>query len=170
MDKRKVTLATFIDFKKAFDCVQHNLLIQKLKTLNLDEITVRWLENYLTDRQQKVLANGQFSDSMKVTQGVPQGSIVGPLMYIIYANDIARIMKKCEVSPYADDTVLFTSCNSIEKAQKVMQASLKALEQWCNQNGIFINVKKTKYMLFGSKIALAKYREKEITLKIDNHG
>ena len=102
---------------------------------------------------------------MKVTLGVPQGSIVGPLMYIIYANDIASIMKKCEFLLYADDTVLFTNCNSIEKAQKMMQASLKALEQWCNKNGIFVNVKKTKYILFGSKVALAKYRDKEITSK-----
>ena len=61
MDKRFLTLVTFIDFKKAFDCVQHDLLIEKLKTLNLDEITLNWLENYLTYRQQKVLANGQIS-------------------------------------------------------------------------------------------------------------
>ena len=166
MDKRCITLVTFIDFKKAFDCVQHDLLLGKLKNLNLDKLTLKWLESYLTDRQQKVMANGLTSTPRKTTQGVPQGSIIGPLLYIIYANDIANLMKKCEVSLYADDTVLFTNCKSIEKAQKIMQNSLKTLEKWCNRNGIFINVNKTKYMLFGSKVALAKYKDREVTLKV----
>ena len=166
MDRRNITLTTFIDFKKAFDCVQHSLLVKKLKNLNLDDITVKWLENYLTNRQQKVRANGYESAPLNVEQGVPQGSIVGPLMYIIYANDIAGIMKKCEVSMYADDTAIFSNCHSVKLAQSRMQASLKALEQWCSVNGIYINVKKTKYMLFGSKVALAKYKDTEIKLKI----
>ena len=85
-------------------------------------------------------------------------------MYIIYANDIAGIMKKCEVSIYADDTAIFTNCHSVKLAQSRMQASLKALEQWCSEKGIY--VKKTKYMLFGSKVALAKYKDIEIKLKV----
>ena len=71
---------------------------------------------------------------------------------------------------YADDTVLFTNCNSVDRAQKLMQASLVALEQWCKRNAIFVNVKKTKYMLCGSRVALAKYRDKEIMLKIDKQA
>ena len=86
MDKKYPTLVTFIDFKKAFDCVQHDLLIAKLKLL--DPHTINWLENYLLDRRQSVLANNIISDPLPITQGVPQGSIIGPLLYILYANDI----------------------------------------------------------------------------------
>ena len=78
----------------------------------------------------------------------------------------ANNMKKCEFSLYADDTLLFTNCKSVDKAQKLMQASLLALAHWCHKNAIFVNVKKTKHMLFGTRVALAKYRDKIITLKI----
>ena len=167
MDKRLPTLVTFIDFKKALDCVQHDLLIAKIKLLNLDDITVKWLENDLMLREQNVLANNHKSQPMHITQGVPQGSIIGPLMYIIYANDITRIFKKCEVALYADDTVLYTKCKSWKTALSNMQTSLNALGKWCKLNGIFVNCCKTKYMLFGSKVTLAKCKDREIKLTID---
>ena len=168
MDKRLPTLVTFIDFKKAFDCVQHDLLIAKIKLLNLDDITIKWLEDYLMQREQRVLANNVQSQSLQITQGVPQGSIIGPLMYIIYANNITRIFKGCEVALYADDTVLYTKCKSWKTALRDMQVSLNALAKWCKLNGIFVNCCKTKYMLFGSKVTLAKCKDREIKLAIDN--
>ena len=167
MDRRCPTLAVFIDFKKAFDCVQHDLLIQKVRTLNLDDLTIRWLENYLTHRQQRVFANNRVSDPKRVTQGVPQGSIIGPLLYILYANDIAKIVKKCHVTQYADDTVLYSAGKGIGVALKDMQASLKLLEKWCNTNGIYININKTRFMIFGSKVTLGKVQHKEMKLLID---
>ena len=167
MDRRCPTLVTFIDFKKAFDCVQHDLLIQKVKKLNLDGSTIKWLVNYLTHRQQKVLANNQYSDPMTVTQGVPQGSIIGPLLYIIYADDITKLIKNCHVTLYADDTVFYSNGKSLNAAMKDMQKSLMALELWCNRNGIFMNVSKTKFMIFGSKVSLAKVRQEEVKLFIN---
>ena len=169
MDSKYPTLATFIDFKKAFDCVQHDLLIDKLQNLHLDARTVSWLKNYLMNRQQRVLANNIVSDSLPITQGVPQGSIIGPLLYIIYANDIASIIKHSQVAFYADDTVIYSKCKSLKKAQKLLRLDLKALERWCDRNGIFINAQKTKYMVFGSKVRLAKPDVNNIKLSIRNH-
>ena len=126
-----------------------------------------WLENYLTLRQQRVFANNHQSESKYITQGVPQGSIIGPLMYIIYANDMVNIFKSCEVALYADDTVLFSKGKSLNVARKQIQSSLTALQRWCKKNGIFVNTDKTKYMIFGSKVTLAKCKEKAIKLSIN---
>ena len=90
MDQRAPSLVTFIDFRKAFDCVQHDILIRKLDDLDLEQGITNWLKDYLTDREQRVLANNHISASLRVKQGVPQGSIIGPLLYIIYANDLKK--------------------------------------------------------------------------------
>ena len=93
MDKGQPTLTAFIDFRKAFDCVQHSVLLGKLASLGIDYKAVKWFESYLTEREQRVLANNTYSSHQLITQGVPQGS-VGPLFYIKYANDIND--SKCE--------------------------------------------------------------------------
>ena len=84
MDARLLTAAVFIDFRKAFDCVQHPVLLGKLKSLGLSGLVVDWVDSYLTNRKQRVYVNNHYSDYMNVTQGVPQGSVLGPLFYILY--------------------------------------------------------------------------------------
>ena len=88
LNKKIKTVAIFIDFKKAFDCLQFPTLTAKLAKLGLHQDTVEWLKNYLTNRSQSTVANRVCSPLAKITQGVPQGSILGPLLYIIYANDM----------------------------------------------------------------------------------
>ena len=155
-DVRLPTLAVFIDFRKAFDCVQHPLLLKKLKDMNVGDLAVDWVRSYLTDRKQRVLANNVYSPSLTITQGVPQGSVLGPLFYIIYANDLSKIVKNCEIAMYADDTVLYISgydfCTSVRK----LQEDIDAISCWCNVNGIMANTDKTKVMVFGSNNSLAK--------------
>ena len=138
LDNRTPTLVTYIDFKKAFDCVQHSLLLDKLGNLGLGPVVVEWVKSYLTGRRQRVYANGVYSPSQWITQGVPQGSVLGPLFYIIYANDMAKIVRNCEVTLYADD--------SISK----MQEDINSLSNWCSTNGIMANTGKTKVMVFGT--------------------
>ena len=144
------TLAVFVDFRKAFDCVQHPILLQKLASINLHKDVLRWFESYLSGRSQRVLANNVFSKPLEVTQGVPQGSVLGPLFYIIYANDISRTIKHCEAALYADDTVLYLSNPVFEKTVKNVQNDVNALSSWCTKNGIQMNVDKTKVMMFGN--------------------
>ena len=154
MDVGLPTLVTYIDFRKAFDCVQHPVLISKLARLNLDQSFIDWIESYLTSREQRVLANGVYSPDGQITQGVPQGSVLGPLFYIIYANDIINTVKHCKVALYADDTVLFTASNNFQKSVISMQKDIDALSVWCNTNGIKANTEKTKVMVFGSSSRL----------------
>ena len=147
MDSRKCTLAAYIDFRKAFDCVQHSVLIEKLDSLNFDESVVRWVTSYLTNRKQRVYANGTYSTLLPITQGVPQGWVLGPLFYIIYANDLPEIVKNCEIALYADDTVIFTANQSVDKSISNIQQDLDALSAWCNNNGIRANTDKSKVMV-----------------------
>ena len=151
-----MSLAVFIDFRKAFDCVQHPILLKKLKDMNLDNSVIDWVKSYLSERQHRVYANNTYSSYQTVTQGVPQGSILGPLFYIVYANDIARIIKMCKFALYADDTVLYISSNYFNTSVKKMQEDIDALSQWCRTNGVLANTDKTKVMVFGSKNCLAR--------------
>ena len=162
MDARLLTAAVFIDFRKAFDCVQHPLLLKKLHDMGFSRLVVDWVESYLSGRVQRVYANDSYSDYMGVTQGVPQGSVLGPLFYIVYANDIAKIIKHCNRALYADDTVLYTSQRNFDVSVQNLQKDINSLAVWCKVNGIKANTDKTKVMVFGSKCCLAKVPPFEI--------
>ena len=167
MDKGQPTLAAFIDFRKAFDCVQHPILLDKLSTIGIDEKAVKWFESYLTGREQRVLANNIYSSHQTVSHGVPQGSVLGPLFYIIYANDINKIIKSCQIALYADDTVLYTANAKFNKSIGEIQNDMNALSHWCVDNGIRMNTEKTKIMVFGSVAKIKQLPDFEV--KVEDH-
>ena len=150
MDVGMPTLATFVDFRKAFDCVQHDVLLKKLRGLGVDGKTLCWFESYLTGRKQRVLANNTYSSFQTITQSVPQGSVLGPLFYILYANDIVNIIEHCEIALYADDTVLYLVDRDFGNSIGKMRKDIGALSNWCIAEGINMNSDKTKLMVFGS--------------------
>ena len=162
MDKRQSTVAAFIDFRKAFDCVQHSILLGKLSDIGLDEGVVAWFRSYLSNRRQSVLANNFRSPCQKITQGVPQGSVLGPLFYIIYANDITKVVKNCNIALYADDTVLYLANTDFARTVCKVQTDMDALSLWCTENGIQMNVDKTKIMVFGNSKKIDKLPHFEI--------
>ena len=151
MDARKPTLAVYIDFRKAFDCVQHNVLLDKLTRLNLHPSVIDWIKSYLSNRKQRVYANDIYSDFRDIKQGVPQGSVLGPLFYIIYANDLSKLFKYCQFALYADDTVLYTANEVFGDSVYQMQQDISSLSTWCNANGIRVNTSKTCVMVFGNQ-------------------
>ena len=149
-DRGLPTIATFVDFRKAFDCVQHPILLEKLAALGLHKSVTCWFKSYLSERYQRVLANNVRSSSQIITQGVPQGSVLGPLFYILYANDIMNTVKSCNMALYADDTVLYTANPTFDTSIVKMRSDMQALSNWCGINGIRMNLDKTKIMLFGN--------------------
>ena len=151
MDVRLPTLAVFIDFRKAFDCVQHPILLNKLASLNICNEVLALFKSYLENREQKVLANNVFSSAQTITQGVPQGSVLGPLFYILYANDLVDVVKYCKVALYADDTVLYIANPDFDVSVRRMRKDVRALLKWCKNNGIRMNTDKTKAMVFGGQ-------------------
>ena len=150
INRRTLTLATFIDMAKAFDTVNHSILLKKLSKLGFSGNLIKLLENYLINRKQRTLANGITSQSHNISWGIPQGSTVGPLLFILYINDIGSILNYCKYQLYADDTVLYLS-DEITNATRRLNDDLSNFKNWCNQNKLTINVKKTKYVLFGLK-------------------
>ena len=164
MDSRLPTLVAYIDFKKAFDCVQHPILLNKLTEMGFGKQVTDWVASYLTHRNQRVFANGTYSPLKEITQGVPQGSVLRPLFYIMYANDISKIVKKCGVAMYADDTVLFTANPDFDKAVSGLQSDINAMNTWCSGNGIMANTDKTKIIVFGSSNVLSKVPEPVICM------
>ena len=164
LDSRMATLVAYIDFRKAFDCVQHPLLINKLARLGAGGMVLDWVRSYLSNRTQRVYANNVYSPTQVITQGVPQGSVLGPLFYIIYANDISKIVKNCEIALYADDTVLFTANSNFGKSVNNLQDDLNSLNVWCKNNGILANTDKTKVMVFGTPNMLSKLPSYEVKL------
>ena len=163
-NKNTPTAAIFIDFRKAFDCVDHKVLMGKLRAANLGPNTTGWFENYLTNRNQQVLANGELSSRETVKQGVPQGSTLGPLFYIIYANDIPNELHK-HVTLYADDTVIYASSKNGTTLSGQLQQDMDKLSQWCLDNKLTINTDKTKVMIFGTKTMREKIGHLNITFR-----
>ena len=150
MDQAKVTLATFIDLKKAFDTINHAVLLRKLEHLGIKGLIQGWCRNYLTNRKQSTIANGIVSEPRRVVCGVPQGSVLGPLFFLIYVNDLLPHLRGIEVNLYADDTVLYVSGREVATCRGVLQNALNLFEGWCDRNALHINVAKTKSMLFGT--------------------
>ena len=129
----------YLDLKKAFDTISHVKMIEKLRVLGLDQATLGWFRSYLNDRWQCVKLNNLISDTLPITYGVPQGSILGPILFSIYINEIANIVN-CGIVLYADDTVIF------HQDKNILQDNLRIITDWCNNNLLTINVEKSHWM------------------------
>ena len=138
----------FIDLEKAFDTVSHNILIGKLNHYGKRGIPNDWFRSYLSDRTQFVSINGFNSDYKTVKYGVPQGSVLGPLLFLIFINDLNIAIENSETFHYADDTCLLNIKYSIKKINKVVNKDLKFLTQWLHANKIYFNVAKAEVIIF----------------------
>ena len=150
MNNQEVTTAVFIDFKKPFDTVSHNILIQKLELHGVKGMNLKLMKNYLSNRRQCVIANNIESTLRSISCGVPQVSILGPLLFLIYVNDMPKCVKQWTVQLYADDTVIYFSKKCHIYAKDILQRDLDNLQVWCHKNKLTVNVKKTKSMIFGT--------------------
>ena len=156
MNNKEFSVAVFIDAMKAFDTVNHEILLKKLQKFGITGKNFVWIENYLTNRKQCTFANGIISNEKLIECGVPQGSVCGPLLFLLYINDITSSMENCKVSLYADDTVVYFSHPNLPTAIEHIQHDLNHLNMWCKRNKVTINCKKTKYCIFGMKSTIKK--------------
>ena len=147
MDSGLINAVLFIDLKKAFDTIDHNNLLQKLTCYSFNKETIDLFRNYLSDRTQITVINNIRSDTRKVTCGVPQGSILGPLLFLIYINDLPNSELISDGRLFADDTNLTFADSNPDKLISVLNDDLKTLQNWLNLNKLSLNAIKTKCML-----------------------
>ena len=140
------TLAVFCDLSKAFDVIDHTILLDKLNHYGIRGIANNWLQNYLTNRQQYVQLENSKSSLKPIKCGVPQGSILGPLLYLIYVNDIEN---SCDsnILSFADDTTIYSSHSDINSLFEMGNAEINNLYTWFCTNKLSLNAGKTKYII-----------------------
>ena len=157
----------FLDLKKAFDTIDHEILLMKLACYGVDDQSLLWFRSYLNDRQQVCHVNGVYSNKDFITCGVPQGSILGPVLFLLYINDLPKCLDHSIARLFADDTnMTFTGCN-IKSIQEQMTSDLNNIFQWLCSNKLTLNVLKTDFMLIGSRQKLSALDD-SIVLSADN--
>ncbi|MDD9361349.1 MAG: reverse transcriptase family protein, partial [Anaplasma sp.] len=146
LDRNIQTDAIFLDFSKAFDKVPHKRLIYKLAQLNLNHDVLNWIREFLKNRTQSVIVNNHTSHSLPVISGVPQGSVLGPLLFLIYINDLP-LHVSCHIRMFADDCVIYRSVANVSD-QSILQNDINNVQGWCNQWLMVLNFNKCKVMSF----------------------
>ena len=150
MENKKISLLILLDLSKAFDSVNHNILLRKCQMLN---INTAWFESYLSKRQQMVKIKNKTSSCKNISFGVPQGSILGPLLFVIFINDLIRYIPNCFLVQYADDTqiLLDGDINNLENLIEKAIDVLNIAKRYFQANGLLLNAKKTQCIFIGTR-------------------
>uniref|UniRef100_A0A3B3B6W1 Reverse transcriptase domain-containing protein n=1 Tax=Oryzias melastigma TaxID=30732 RepID=A0A3B3B6W1_ORYME len=151
IDKKQFVVSLFLDLQKAFDTVNHSILLSKLGNYGIRGIVYKWLDSYLNNRQQYVQINHSKSKYETVFSGIPQGSVIGPKLFILFINDIHEISKKLNFLLFADDTTVYRSGENLESVITSMEKELVVLQRWFDANKLVLNWEKTKCMIFGTR-------------------
>ena len=148
LDRGGVVGAVFLDLKKAFDTINHEVLLSKLHKFNFSLDAIKWIESYLTNRSQFVRVRNYQSSSISMSAGVPQGSVLGPLLFSLYVNDLPNVCPNTNTLMYADDTVIFVHGSNAAQVADQLTNSMKHITAWLKQNCLQLNVSKTVSMFF----------------------
>jgi len=164
IEKKKYGCGIFIDLRKAFDTVNHEILLKKLEHYGIRGTALIWFKSYLFNRQQFVFHNGESSRLQCISSGVPQGSVLGPLLFLIYINDLPNISSVLDFYLFADDTNIYYEADTPEKLESNVNRELKKLRTWLIVNRLSLNINKTNFVVFHP---YNKPLKQSITLKIN---
>ena len=147
-DKSKFTLGIFIDLSKVFDTVDHKTLTKKLELYGIKDCNLRWFESHLLNRKQFITYGDKQTNIETITCGVPQGSILGPLLFLIFVNDLHKVTKYLDPIMFADDRNLFCSHKNIKTLFQIVNSELKLVTEWYLANKLSLNAKKQSMFYF----------------------
>ena len=164
LDNGEIVVGLFLDFSKAFDTVDHKILLNKLFHYGIQDIPLKWFKSYLSQRYQNVTYNNHKPTNKLIQCGVPQGSIWGPLLFLLYINDLSAVSKSCLNIMFADDTNMFIAGNDINAVCTQLNGDLGLVQEWLACNKLSLNVKKTHYMVFTPR----NKNIKDMDIKINN--
>ena len=150
LDNKRFGCGIFIDLQKAFDTVNHKILLSKLEHYGVRGCALEWFRSYLSDRKQYVSVNGSNSNLLSIACGVPQGSVLGPLLFLIYINDLPSSSKKLNFYLFADDTNIYCESSDLSNLIKIVNRELRSVKKWLDANKLSLNIDKTNYIIFHS--------------------
>ena len=148
LDQGESVVGVFLDFSKAFDTVDHNILLQKMDKYGICDVELQWFKDYLSNRMQYVTYNNYKSSQAKIHCGVPQGSILGPILFLLYINDLTSVSEYCFSVLFADDTNMFITGKDMDVLCHQLNEDLRNVQEWLQCNKLSLNVLKTHYMVF----------------------
>ena len=157
----------FIDLTKAFDTIDHKIILRKMSYLGVDQAAIKWFSSYLSGRTQRCSVNGKLSTARTLRCGVPQGSILGPLLFLIYINDLPNSLRDAVPRMFADDTNLTLSAKTLTELKQALTPELNNLSCWLKANRLSLNVAKTELMIIGSRQRLSVQCD-DLEIKIDD--
>jgi hypothetical protein len=158
MDQQKLTILVLYDFSNAFPSVHHGLLLSKLRLLGISDSVLTWFKSYLSDRMQKVVNGDDVSELISLEHGVPQGSVLGPLLFSLYVNDIQSAFTKSKIHLYADDLQDYMSfrADGIYQAVQTMNYEADNLVKYSTPHNLMVNPNKTQIVIIGNNKILKK--------------
>ena len=166
MDKDLFTGVVMIDVRKAFNVVDHKLLLKKLQVYCLNTNSFKWFQSYLSGRYQKVCVDGKLSEPLGIHSGVPQGSILGPALFLLFINDLPLVLKN-NIGIYADDSTLYASAPTLAEVEEKIRPDIDAVSMWAKENKMKMHPAKTKYSIISTRQKIANSAKQSLDLSVD---